>query len=96
MREELADLDATAQAALVRRGDVTPIELVDGAIARIERLNPRLNAVIHEHFERFLTQEHQRVGPWYYFIPFAIVGVLPWLLPLAAGLPRAWRAGERA
>jgi amidase len=52
MREELADLDATAQAALVRRGDVTPIELVDAAIARIERLNPRLNAVIHEHFER--------------------------------------------
>ena len=48
---------------------------------------------IHEHFERFLTQEHQRVGPWYYFVPLAVVGILPWLLPLAAGLPRAWRAG---
>src|SRR5262249_61461245 len=39
-------------AALVRKGDVQPIELVDAAIDRIERLNPRLNAVIHEHFER--------------------------------------------
>jgi amidase len=52
MREDLADLDATAQAALVRRGAVTPRELVDAAIARIEALNPQLNAVIHPLFER--------------------------------------------
>ncbi len=52
MGDDLAALDATAQAELVRRGDATPLELVDGAIARIERLNPKLNAVIHEHFDR--------------------------------------------
>jgi amidase len=52
MREDLADLDATGQSELVRRGELTPIELVDAAIARIEHLNPRLNAVIHEHFDR--------------------------------------------
>jgi len=52
MPDDLAGLDATAQAALVRRGDVIAIELVDAAIARIERLNPRLNAVIYEHFDR--------------------------------------------
>ena len=45
MPGEFDTLDATAQAALVRRGDVRPIELVDAAIARIERLNPHLNAV---------------------------------------------------
>ena len=39
-------LDATAQAELVRRGDVTAAELVEAAIARIERLNPAINAVI--------------------------------------------------
>lgn len=39
-------LDATAQAALVRRGEVSPDELIDVAVARIERLNPRVNAVI--------------------------------------------------
>jgi amidase len=43
---DLWRLDATAQAALVRAGDVTPAELVDAAIARIERLNPHVNAVI--------------------------------------------------
>jgi len=49
--DNLAFLDATAQAELVRRGDVSPCELVDAAIARIERLNPTLNAVIHPLFE---------------------------------------------
>jgi len=39
--------DATGLAELVRRGEVSPLELVETAIARIERLNPRLNAVIH-------------------------------------------------
>ena len=52
MTDELGRLDATAQAELVRRGTASPLELVDAAIARIERLNPELNAVIHEHFER--------------------------------------------
>jgi amidase len=52
MAYDLAWLDATAQADLVRRGDVTPAELVDAAIARIERLNPALNAVIHPLFAR--------------------------------------------
>jgi amidase len=49
--DEIAWLDATAQAALVRRGEVSPLELVDGAIARIEARNPELNAVIHPLFE---------------------------------------------
>jgi amidase len=52
MADDLATLDATAQATLVRRGTVSPRELVDAAIARIERLNPRLNAVIHPALER--------------------------------------------
>ena len=44
--EELWRLDATAQADLVRRGDATPAELVEFAIARIEAINPVVNAVI--------------------------------------------------
>ena len=43
---DLAFYDATAQAELVRNKDVQPIELVEAAIERIERLNPTLNAVI--------------------------------------------------
>ncbi|HEX8864235.1 MAG TPA: amidase [Lentzea sp.] len=43
---ELATLDATAQADLVRRGEVSPAELVAAAVGRIEALNPAVNAVI--------------------------------------------------
>jgi amidase len=49
---ELARLDATAQAELARRGEVTPLELVDAAIERIERTNPALNAVVTPMFEQ--------------------------------------------
>jgi len=45
-------LDATAQAELVARGEASPLELVDAAIGRVEALNPALNAVIHERFDR--------------------------------------------
>jgi amidase len=48
MGDNLAWLDATAQADLVRAGEVTPTELVDAALTRIESLNPRLNAVIFD------------------------------------------------
>src|SRR5258708_6545674 len=45
-------LDATAQAELVRTGEVSAVELVDDAIPRVEKLNPELNAVIHPRFDR--------------------------------------------
>jgi len=48
---ELAALDATAQADLVRRGEATAAELVEAAIARIEAVDPQLNAVIHRQFD---------------------------------------------
>jgi amidase len=44
--EELAFLDATALAELVRRKEVKPVELVEAAVGRMERLNPVLNAVV--------------------------------------------------
>jgi amidase len=50
--EELASMDATGQAELVRQKKVKPIELVDAAIQRIERLNPKLNAVITPMYEQ--------------------------------------------
>ncbi len=44
-------MDATAQAELVRRGEASPLELTEAAIARIEAVNPQINAVIHELFD---------------------------------------------
>jgi len=52
MSDAYSDLDATSQADLVRRKKVSPRELVDAAIARIEKLNPKLNAVIIPLFEK--------------------------------------------
>jgi amidase len=52
MSEDTTWLDATAQADLVRGGHISPAELVDESIARIEKLNPQINAVIHELFDR--------------------------------------------
>jgi len=49
--DELAFLDGMAQAELVSRRQLKPIELVESAITRIERLNPALNAVITPMFE---------------------------------------------
>jgi amidase len=49
---DLAFCDATAQAELVRTGQASPTELVDAAIERIERINPQVNAVIHDRYER--------------------------------------------
>jgi 4-amino-4-deoxy-L-arabinose transferase-like glycosyltransferase len=34
---------------------------------------------IHENFERFTTKVHHREGPPYFFIPFLMVGIVPWL-----------------
>lgn len=47
-----AELDATAQAELVRKKEVTASELVEAAIQRIEQLNPQLNAVVTPIFEQ--------------------------------------------
>ncbi len=51
---EYADYDATGLAELVTAGEVTPRELVESAIERIERLDARLNAVVYRDFERAL------------------------------------------
>jgi len=35
---------------------------------------------IHEHFDRYTSEVHSREGPVYYFIPFLLLGVSPWLI----------------
>jgi amidase len=52
MADDLVWLDATAQAELVQTGAVSAGELVDAAIERIERVDGRINAVIHPRFDK--------------------------------------------
>ena len=56
--DAIGRLDATDQASLVRRAEVSAAELVAAAIDRVEALNPALNAVITPTFERAL--DHAR------------------------------------
>jgi amidase len=49
---EYDDFDGLGLAELVRTRAVTPLELVDEAIARTERLNPKLNAIVWTMFDR--------------------------------------------
>jgi amidase len=56
MSDDLSNLDAIGQAELVRKKAVSPLELVDAAIGRIEKLNPCLNAVITPLFEKARDQ----------------------------------------
>ncbi|MGN6147108.1 MAG: amidase family protein, partial [Rhizomicrobium sp.] len=43
--------DATGLAHLVRKKEVSPRELLDEAIARVERHNPKVNAVVYKAYD---------------------------------------------
>src|SRR5690349_21078070 len=48
--------DALGLAELVARREVTPEDLLDAAIARVEQRNPRLNAVTHKLYDHARAQ----------------------------------------
>jgi 4-amino-4-deoxy-L-arabinose transferase-like glycosyltransferase len=50
---------------------------------------------VHEHFARFLTTVHQRVEPWWYFLPLLLLGALPWIGALPRSVLTAWRESGR-
>jgi 4-amino-4-deoxy-L-arabinose transferase-like glycosyltransferase len=45
---------------------------------------------IHEHFERYLTTEHHRYQPAWYFVPVLILGFFPWCALLPQALRELW------
>ncbi|MBX3422961.1 MAG: hypothetical protein KF752_15510 [Pirellulaceae bacterium] len=53
---ELASYDATALAELVSQKQITPLELVDDVLRRIDQVNPQLNAVLPELFDTSLAR----------------------------------------
>ena len=65
-------MDATDQAALVRRGDASATELLEAAIERIESLNPALNAVVIRWFDEARdAAPHLPEGP-FHGVPFLL------------------------
>lgn len=64
MGDTLAELDATAQAELVRSGEASATELVDAAIARIEAIDGELNAVVMRRFDKARVEAPGASGPF--------------------------------
>lgn len=60
--QELAFAGIARQAELVREREVSPVELVDNCIARIEHLDPALNAFRAVFAERALAEARQAEG----------------------------------
>jgi len=85
--DDFSEHDGLSLAGLVAKGEVTPLELVDAAIERIERHNPALNAVVHKAYDeaRKVAQGPLPDGP-FKGVPFLIKDLgLP-----VAGWPRTY------
>lgn len=50
--DEFATYDGMGQAELVASGAVSPLELTEAAIGRIEKINPIVNAVVHKLYDQ--------------------------------------------
>jgi amidase len=73
---EIAQHDAVGQADLVRRGEVSPAELTEWAIERIERLNPALNAVVTPTFAEALDAARSRPSGPLAGVPYLLKDLL--------------------
>jgi amidase len=82
---DYSEYDGLGLAELVRKGDVTPAELTEAAIERIERHNPKINAVIYKGYD---DARREAAGPLpdgpFKGVPFLVKD----LLLMVAGWPR--------
>lgn len=78
MTVDLDGLDAVGQAALVKAGELSALELVDAAIARIERLEPHVHALAGADFDQARrwarTQPSGALGG----VPFLVKDLTPY------------------
>ena len=78
--DDLAFTSVAEQAALVRSGAVSPVELTEAALRRIEAMNPELNAFVEVDGERALAEAREvRPDPQRPFagVPVAIKANVP-------------------
>ncbi|MDI3289869.1 amidase family protein [Polyangium sp. 15x6] len=76
MSQDLWELDAVGQAALVKSGEVSALDLVDAAIARIEKLEPVVHAVASVDFDAAREKARSRPSGPLGGVPFLIKDVL--------------------
>src|SRR5262252_5658064 len=69
---DLSSYDAMGLAELLRTKQITPLEVIEDTVRKIEAINPKLNAVIHKIYESAREQASQPLGGG----PFAGVPLL--------------------
>jgi len=76
---EVQGLDATGVAALIKRKEIEPLELVESTIRRIERIDPSINAVVITMYERGLAAAKSGLpqGPFTGYLFFSKTSWLP-------------------
>lgn len=61
---DLAALDGVETAARIKSGDLGAVEAVEAAIARAERIDGKINAIVTRTFERAREAAARASGPW--------------------------------
>lgn len=67
--DALGDSDTVGLVERIRSGDVSPAELVDAAIARTEAVNPQLNALAYQAFDRARAEATAPRGGYFAGVP---------------------------
>jgi len=99
--EDYGEYDALGLAELVAKKEVEPAELLEEAISRIERLNPQLNAVIRDLYERARNEckDELPAGP-FRGVPFLLkdlhMELGGELLQWGSRMYRGWRPRENS
>jgi amidase len=73
---EYANYDGLGLAELVAKKDVTPLELVEEAIARVEKHNGKLNAVVYRTFDRARSAAALPLRGPFAGVPFLLKDIL--------------------
>lgn len=85
---EFGSYDALGLAELVRKKEVTPAELIEEVVARIERVNPTINAVVTKMYDQARSAARQPAGKGAFAgVPFLLKDLLANFagVPLSAG-----------
>lgn len=48
---------------------------------------------VYQHFDRYLEPTFHRSGPWWYFLPIVLVGLMPWTPALPGAFARSAKRG---